>query len=127
MYTDNGKLIVTVTHSKRTFPVENAAVTVFDNNGKTVTVAVTDNSGKTPAIELGAPELNLSLSPGENPTNTAAYYTVKIAANSFLEKTVENVPVYSGITSLQAVDLTFRDAVTGGNITDITVLPYPEL
>ena len=123
----NGKLIVTVTHSKRTFPVQNAAVTVFDKNGKLQTATVTDISGRTPPLELFAPELDLSLTPGANPESVAAYYTVKIAADSFLEKTIQNVPVYSGITSLQAADLTYRDAMLGGNINDVTVLPYPNL
>ncbi len=127
MAVENGKLIVTVTHSKRTFPVQNAAVTVFDKNGKMQTATVTDISGRTPAIELYAPELDLSLSPGENPDNVAAYYTIKISADSFLEQTIENVPVYSGITSLQAVDLTYRNAMSGGNIADVTVLPFPNL
>lgn len=123
----NGGLIVTVTHSKRTYPVENAIVTLFDKNNTLVTTAVTDESGRTPRIELITPDSSLSQTPDSSPSLTASYYTIKVQADGFLDMVINNVPVYSGITSLQAVDLTYRAAKPNGNIMDTTVLPYPDL
>ena len=124
---ENGGLVVAVTHSKRTYPVESAVVTLFDKYGKLVTTAVTDQSGKTPRIELTTPSADLSQTPQSTPSLTASYYTVKIDAPLFLKEIINNVPVYSGITSLQSVDLTFRSAMPNGNITDTTNLDYPDL
>ena len=125
--TENGGLIATVTHSKRTYPVENAAVTLYDKYGKFVTTAITDQSGRTPRIELTAPSAELSQTPQSTPSLTASYYTVKVESPLFLTEIINNVPVYSGITSLQAIDLTFRSALPNSNITDTTTLDYPDL
>ena len=121
-----GFLIVKVTHSKRTYPVKSAEITIFNDQNVLVATAVTDQSGRTDKIELAAPDVSLSLSPQESSSLASYYYTVKARADYFDPITVRNVPIYPSITSLAALDMTYSAALNG-SVADETDLEITDL
>lgn len=126
-FSSNGFLLVRVTHSKHTYPVANATVSVFDSKSNFKTVAVTDQSGRTPVITLETPNTELSLNSGNSPENTAGYYSIKVTAEGFLETVIKEIPIYGNITSIQTVDLIYRASMPNGNEVNVITLPLPDL
>lgn len=122
----SGYLIIKVTHSKRTYPIKNADITIFNDQNVLVATAVTDESGRTQKIELAAPDVSLSLSPQDSSGLAAYYYTVKAKADYFEPVTVRNIPVYPSITSLAALDMTYSAALNG-SVADETDLETTDL
>lgn len=102
-----GGLLGIVTSFRNLYPVENAKVTVFtgDADNKTVIDSdLTDRSGRTKLFTLSAPDKSLSMSPDLSETPYASY-NMEVEADGFLKNIHLNIPVFSGITSIQRSDL----------------------
>lgn len=103
----SGGLIAIVTALRRLYPVQNAKVTVFTgdySNMQVIATALTDNSGRTRTFTLETPERQLSLQAGENKTPYASY-NMLVEAEGYLDNIHLNIPVFSGVTSLQSSDM----------------------
>ncbi len=102
-----GGLQIAVTSLKGFYPVENASVKVFINEGEAQEVLaedLTDKSGKTKVFSLSAPEISVSLD--KNSTKLPySLYNVSVYADGYIGQILMNIPVFTGVTSLQRVDL----------------------
>ncbi len=59
-----GYIKVSVTTAGGALPVENAVVTVKNDDGELLAVFFTDENGQTPSLKVLAPPISLSESPG---------------------------------------------------------------
>ena len=101
-----GYLIVNVSTARGAIPLPGASVTVMyeePDNSSILTVLTTDMSGKTDKIELPTPERALSTSPGN--IKPYASYTVQVEKEGYYMVTNTGVPVFSGVTSVQPVEM----------------------
>ncbi len=99
----NGKLIAIVTSIREIYPVANAMVTIFTgnyNDMQIIDTAVTDESGRTRAFVLETPNKQISLESGNNATPYATY-NMEVKAEGYVDNVHINIPVFSGVTSLQ--------------------------
>ena len=117
-----GELIILVTHSRGTFPVENAEVTIFDRDNNVLKRVTTDNSGRTDRIVLQALPKALSETPTENKSDVAKYYNARIDAENFVSVLIKNIPVFEGVTSLQGYDMLYKGAA---NSQELQVIELP--
>lgn len=102
-----GGLLGIVTSFRNLYPVENAKVTIFtgDTDNKNVIDSdLTDRSGRTKVFALPAPDKSLSMSPDLSETPYASY-NMEVESDGFLKNIHLNIPVFSGITSIQRSDL----------------------
>lgn len=105
-YTDYGFLKVETRTGDNGMPVPNAAITVVRKNGKEeelVFSGVTDESGSIEKIRLPAPP-NLKTNAPESFQNYAIY-TVSAFLKGFYREISADVPVFSGVTSIQRFNL----------------------
>jgi len=105
-----GFLIVQTLTANGALPVENATVYVYSygegddvDSSRALYTLKTDGFGRTEKVALGAFDKELSLTPEDKKPYTT--YNVVINADGFYESERINIPVFQGITSLQAVDL----------------------
>lgn len=103
-----GGLQVNVTTISRLYPVKNALVTVFTGEASDMAVietGTTDESGKSGVFNLKTPPSADS----QNAANTAslpyANYNVSVKSDGYVEQIAMNVPVFSGVLSVQGIDL----------------------
>ncbi len=102
-----GGLIANVTAIQRLYPVPNAKVTIFEgdlDNRQVLDVAFTDDSGKTREFVLPTPEKSLSLN-SANSQLPYALYGMLIQADGYIDNIHLNIPVFSGVTSIQGSDM----------------------
>lgn len=121
--TDFGQLQVQVFKAREAIPIENATVTIFsgEEDGLTpVTVTTTNRSGFTPAITLPTVAAALSLEPGN--AHPYATYIVQVNAPGYFTVEDVEVPVYSGITSVQPAEMLPLPENYQGD----TTVTYPE-
>lgn len=103
-----GGMQVNVTTLRRLYPVEGAIVTVFTGNPGSQSVVetdVTDQSGKTGVFNLKTPpktDSQQSENGGEAPY---ANYNISVKSDGYVEQIAMNVPVFSGVVSVQGFDL----------------------
>ncbi len=112
---EKGRLSANVTSVANIYPVMGARVTVFTGSPDSMTVldsAVTDESGKTRVFLLDAPPKSLSMTSGA-PALPYTLYNLLISADGFLDNIHLNIPVFSGIASVQRSDM-LPKAVAGG-------------
>lgn len=117
-----GELIILVTHSRGTFPVENAEVTIFDRDNNVIKKVTTDNSGRTDRIILQALPKALSESPNGENKDVSKFYNARIDAENFVSVLIKNIPVFEGITSLQSYDMLYKGAA---NSQELQVIELP--
>lgn len=98
-----GYLTVSVRTAGGALPISRAIVTVKDENEALLAVFFTDENGNTPTLKVLAPPLSNTQSPGSGP----AFFNYNIDTDKVGYKSVRNVsvPVYSGVTSIQPVEL----------------------
>ncbi len=102
-----GGILGIVTSFRSLYPVENARVTIFTgdyDNMNVIDSDLTDRSGRTKFFSLSTPDKNLSMSPdlAETPY---AIYNMSVEADGYLKNIHLNIPVFSGINSIQRSDL----------------------
>ena len=102
-----GSLIVNVRYANGAYPVEGAVAEVFkkDENGLTlIGVLTTNDEGKTAPIVIETPDANLSLSPDpEKKPYTSV--TVNVSKEGFYDAQFVDLPVFSGVLSIQTASL----------------------
>ena len=111
----NGRLLGMVTAFNNLYPIENAKVTIFTGEYENMTIIdsdTTDKSGKTKVFTLETPNKNLSMAPdlSQKPYST---YNMLVESDGFLKNIHLNIPVFSGITSIQRSDLIIDADQTG--------------
>lgn len=114
-----GGLSVNVTTLRRLYPVKGATVTVFtgDINAKNVIETdVTDESGKSSVFKLKAPAKADSQQAENGGILPYASYNVSVRSDGYVEQIAMNVPVFSGVISVQGIDL-IPVAAAGGHTT----------
>lgn len=107
-----GGLIVSVTTLRGLYPVASALVTVFTGdraNMQIIEMDTTNESGKSKVFRLDAPARSESLEASENkkPYST---YNVSVRSDGYVEQIAMNVPIFSGVVSMQGFDLTANTA-----------------
>ncbi len=106
--TDTGYLAVKVTTASEGIPVENAIVYIKDYPDEGTSDVLyslrTNVDGATRKVELQAPPKADSLRPG-SPALPYSQYIISVQKDGF--NSVENigVPIFSGITSIQSVNM----------------------
>ncbi len=99
-----GYIVVNVRTANGALPVEKAIVTIKNSAGELLAVFFTDRNGNTPKLQVLAPPIENSESPGQI---GPAYYSYNIDTDKEGFNSVRNIgaPVYPGITSIQPVEL----------------------
>lgn len=108
-----GGLIVAVTAVRSLYPVENALVTVFSGdmeNRTTIAEDFTDQSGRTKRFLLETPNKSLSLD-SENTQIPYSLYGIEVKAEGYADEVFLNLPVFSGVTSIQTVNMTLLETL----------------
>ena len=103
----SGNLIAVVTALRSIYPVSSAQITVFTgdyNDMQVVARGVTDQSGRSQVFTLPTPEKSISLD-AENIQRPYALYNLLVKAEGYLDNIHLNIPVFSGVTSLQRSNL----------------------
>ncbi len=103
-----GGMQVNVTTLSRLYPVKNALVTVFTGTRDNMTVIETDitnESGQSGVFNLKTPPLADSQQAENNGQLPYASYNVSVRSDGYVEQIAMNVPVFSGIISVQGIDL----------------------
>ena len=117
---DSGKLMVNVTSFRGLYPVPNAVVIVFTGDYDSMTEidrSITDESGKTKTFILPTPDRGLSLNAGSTePVYTN--YGIKVFADGYADEINTHLPIFSGVTSIQNIDMSLL-AAQNGNDTNI--------
>lgn len=111
-----GGLTVNVTTLRRLYPVKGAVVTVFTGKGEAQTVIetdITDESGKSGVFNLKAPVKSESQQAESDGVIPYASYNVSVRSDGYVEQIAMNVPVFSGVISVQGIDLTPVSAAGG--------------
>ena len=102
-----GKLIVTVTTVRSLYPLENAKVTILSIDSakpQEIDSDFTDKSGRTKAFLLETPNKSISLDSGSTEL-PYELYNIEIKAEGYIDTYYLNVPVFSGTTSIQQVNM----------------------
>ncbi|MDO5423506.1 MAG: peptidoglycan-binding protein [Eubacteriales bacterium] len=102
---ERGRLRVTVETETRLRPVADATVTISYTGepGNTLEELRTDGNGVAPEIELAAPPLEYSLTPGSS--QPYSEYTIRVAAEGYETITISGAEILSGETALQSVKM----------------------
>lgn len=113
--TESGTLLVEAFASDRAYAVESARVMIFlplESGNLTVFDGLTNISGDTVRVRLPAPPRALSMQPNETQMLPFANYTVFVEHPQFVRAVFTNVPVFSGIESIQPVQMLAKNAGT---------------
>lgn len=111
--TTTGSLLGIVTAIRSLYPVKNAKVTVFKGDYPQMDIIdfdLTNESGRTKIFTLETPEKALSL---EETNTTIPYstYNMLVEADGYIKNIHLNIPVFSGVTSLQQSNLILEETV----------------
>ena len=109
--TASGKLLAQVTAVRSLYPVPNAKVTIFKGdleNMQIIDSDFTDQSGRTKHFVLPTPQKALSLNE-QNTVIPYSVYNMMIESDGYISNIHLNVPVFSGVTSLQRSNLTLTE------------------
>lgn len=101
-----GTLTVKTESAFGAFPVKGATVSFrrqMPDGAKLFAVLITDDDGETEPLEIPAPPASNSLSPGgETPYSLV---NIEIYADGYYSVMLMGVPIYSGISSTQTVNM----------------------
>ena len=103
-----GGIVVNVTTLNRLYPVKDALVTIFTGSGDNIRVVetgLTDQSGKSDVFNVMTPpraDSQQAENGGENPYSK---YNISVKSDGYVEQIAMNVPVFSGVISVQNIDL----------------------
>ena len=103
-----GGIIAIVTSLKEIYPLKGAKVTIFTGNYNgdmnILDTDFTDESGRTKTFILAAPERQLSQSSGASEKPYASY-NMMVERDGYIDNIHLNIPVFSGVVSLQGSDM----------------------
>lgn len=103
---ESGVLSVQAFASDRVFGIGSARVMIFlplASGNVTLYDGITDISGLTDKVRLPAPSRELSQSPGGNKALPYAEYSVYVEHPDYVRSVFTNIPVFSGVESIQPV------------------------
>lgn len=103
-----GGLQVNVTTLSRLYPVKGATVTVFTGEIKSPVVIetdITDQSGQSGIFNLKTPPAAESQQAENGGPLPYSNYNVSVKSDGYVEQIAINVPVFSGVVSVQSIDL----------------------
>lgn len=103
-----GGIQVYATTLRGLYPVNNALVTVFTGAPDNMTVIetdVTDQSGKSGVFKLKTPPKSESQQAENGGSVPYSSYNVSVSSDGYVEQIAMNLPVFSGVVSLQYFDL----------------------
>lgn len=102
---DKGRLQVVVQSSVGSRPIDRAEISVSYTGepGNILEKVQTDNSGNSPTLELSAPPLEYSMSPGEY--QPYSEYTIRVDAEGFEPVDIAGTEILPGETAVQPVSL----------------------
>ena len=102
---DKGRLQVVVQSSIGSRPIDRAEISVSYTGepGNILEKVQTDNSGNSPTLELSAPPLEYSMSPGEY--QPYSEYTLRVDAEGFEPVDIAGTEILPGETAVQPVSL----------------------
>lgn len=112
---DSGTIRVEVYASDRAYGIGSARVMMFltlPSGNIAVFDGLTDISGSTPSIILPAPSRELSQSPNNGEAPPFSTYMVYVEHPSYVRALFNNVPVFSGVESIQPVQMLAKTAGT---------------
>ena len=120
---DRGRLMVQVNSTTGAKPIADARVEIsFTGDPESVVETIeTDENGQTENVELAAPPVEYSLSPGEN--QPYAEYNVKITAPDYEPVTVSGAQILSGVRGIQNVQMQPRET-SETNIDTFVIGPH---
>lgn len=121
-YTDEtptGKLIISALQSQNTLPVPGGKYTIYDKNNLIISQGTTDESGKSKKIILPTISKKISETPGTVLKESAEFYNAELTAENFVPLTINNIPVFEDVTTIQEFHMTFKGAVP--NTENITI------
>lgn len=103
--TDKGQLQISVQSTIRNVPIKDARIQISYTGDPTQVLeeVTTDDSGQSPSLELSAPPLDYSLSPGE--IQPYSEYTLNVTAPGYTPFDISGVEILPTATALQAVYL----------------------
>ena len=110
-----GYIKAEVTTGSGAVPIENAVVLITKKeNGKTylLKMLISDESGSTETVALPAPNVSFSETPDPTEKPFADYYISAYADGFYAENDME-VPVFSGVKSIQPIALIPRSGADG--------------
>ena len=110
-----GYIKAEVTTGSGAVPIENAVVLITKKeNGKTylLKMLISDESGSTETVALSAPNVSFSETPDPTEKPFADYYISAYADGFYAENDME-VPVFSGVKSIQPIALIPRTGADG--------------
>ncbi len=120
---ENGYLTVRVSTAGGAIPLVGAAVNIRGgdiNSSSIIYALVTDRDGLTPTVALAAPPRSASQAP-QSAVPSYAVYNVDVYADGYTPALFHNVPVFSGINSVQpAVLVPFIENETAKRSVNIT-------
>lgn len=102
-FSEMGFLTVRVSTARGAIPLENAAVNIRGGTPQSSSVLhslTTNTDGITPTVSLPAPPRTDSVSP-QSVSPAYALYNIDVFADGYSPAFFHNVPVFSGITSVQ--------------------------
>ena len=102
---DRGQLKIQVTSSIGSVPIPDASIEIsYTGDPDSVLETVnTDENGQTPVIDLPAPPVEYSMSPGEN--QPYSEYNLRIRSKDYESVTISGAQILSGVQGLQSVSL----------------------
>lgn len=102
-----GYLIAQIYTGRQAIPVADVAVSIIQstNDGKEKLIAFrqTDRSGRTEPVELESPDLKYSTEPQEEASFSS--YNVRLSHPAYYSVLIENVQIFSGVKSIQAMEM----------------------
>ena len=107
MSENSGTLLVKAFTANEAIPIEGANITVRNSESgspKILYFVQTDNSGISELLNLPAPNISYSLSPGAN-TLPYSQYDVIVEKDGYYTKTIKDVPIFSGIGAALPIDM----------------------
>lgn len=115
-----GTLQISVESETRDRPIEDAVVDISytGDPDSVIEEVTTDRSGRTEVVELPAPPVEYSLSPGE--PQPYSEYTFRVSAEGFEPATVSGAEILAGELSTQTVHLR---PLTESGAPDVVVIP----
>ena len=120
---DKGQLMVQVNSNTGARPISDASVEIsYTGDSESVIEKIeTNEDGQTEDIELAAPPVEYSMSPGEN--QPYAEYTVKISAPGYEQVTVSGAQILSGVRGIQNVRMQPLE-VSDDNLDNYVIGPH---
>ena len=106
-----GYLSAVVSTVRSLYPVPNAKITVFTGTYPEMNIIatdITDQSGKSKTFTLPTPQKNLSLD-SNNQTLPYTKYNMMVSADGYLDNIHLNIPVFSGVKSVQRSNMLLRE------------------